>query len=102
MRPRISVVAGIVLIALMGVSHVFAGRIFFDPIYGVSTTSNIVYASGNTMGAPIPLTLDLYRPTNIGQGAVPALSPAVVLQDGGAWTSASKDHERVTIPANYL
>jgi hypothetical protein len=95
-------VAGIVSIALAGVSAVFAGRTFFDPIYGVSTTSNIVYASGNTTGAQIPLTLDVYRPTNIGLGAVPALSPAVVLQDGGAWTSASKDHERVTTPAIYF
>jgi acetyl esterase/lipase len=73
-----------------------------DPIYGVSITSNITYAFGNTTGGPLPLKLDIYRPTNIGQGAVPALSPAVVLQDGGAWTSASKEHERVTIPANYL
>jgi hypothetical protein len=102
MGRRIGVVAGIVSLAFVGASSVFAGRIFFDPIYGVSTTSNIVYASGNTTGAPISLTLDLYRPTNIGQGSVPALSPAVVLQDGGAWTSASKDHERVTTPAKYL
>jgi hypothetical protein len=68
----------------------------------VSTTSNITYGLGNTTGEPIPLKLDIYRPTNIGQGAVPALSPAVVLQDGGAWTSASKDHERVTTPAKYF
>jgi acetyl esterase/lipase len=102
MRRRICVVAGIVSIAFAGVSPVFAGRIFIDPIYGVSITSDIVYASGNTMGGPILLKLDIYRPTNIGQGAVPALSPAVVLQDGGAWTSASKDHERVTTPAIYM
>jgi acetyl esterase/lipase len=102
MKRGICVGAGILTLALTGIGPVFAGRLFFDPIYGVSNTSNIVYAFGNTTGAPLPLTLDIYRPTDIGQGAVPVLSPAVVLQDGGAWTSASKDHERVTIPANYL
>jgi acetyl esterase/lipase len=102
MNRRICVVAGVVTLALAGVGPAFAGSVFFDPIYGVSNTSNIVYSLGSTTGAALPLTLDVYRPTDIGLGAVPALSPAVVLQDGGAWTSASKDHERVTTPAIYL
>lgn len=102
MRWPIANTAGVIALALAVASPAVASRIFADPIFGVSVTPNITYALGNTTGGPVPLRLDIYRPTDIGQGAVPALSPAVVLQDGGAWTSASKNHERVTTPARYF
>src|SRR5687768_5017880 len=90
----------IICVALLQAAPVHAGMAFLDPIYGVSTTSNITYASGNTDSGPIPLRLDIYRPTNIGLGALPALSPAVVVQHGGAWTSGSK--EQAQTPATFL
>ena len=102
MSRVVSITSAFIVFTLLRVSPADAGRLFVDPIYGVSITSNITYAFGNTTGTSIPLKLDIYSPTNIGQGAVPHLSPAVVLQDGGAWTSASKEHERVTTPATYL
>jgi hypothetical protein len=98
----VSITAAFIVFTLPTAFPAYAGRVFVDAIYGVSISSNITYAFGNTTGTPIPLKLDIYRPTSIGQGVVPTLSPAVVLQDGGAWTSASKEHERVTTPATYL
>src|SRR5688572_5749177 len=87
-------------ITLPTASPAHAGTAFLDPIYGYSLTSDILYGSGNTDDGPMDLRLDIYRPTNIGQGAVPALSPAVVLQHGGAWTSGDKD--QAFTPGTFL
>jgi predicted esterase len=78
----------------------YAGTPFLDPIYGYALTTDVRYASGVTEGGPIDLRLDIYRPTNIGQGALPALSPAVVIQHGGSWTSGDKD--QAFTPGTFL
>jgi acetyl esterase/lipase len=100
MRPHVRAFCVVVLIHCVCATAALAGVPYLDPIYGVSTTSDIVYATGNTQAGPIELKLDIYRPTNIGQGAVPALSPAVVLQHGGAWTSGNKG--QAFTPATFL
>ncbi|MEX2113531.1 MAG: alpha/beta hydrolase [Pirellulales bacterium] len=69
-----------------------AGTAYFDPIYGVATTSNLVYGAGaiNGGGGSLNLLLDLYQPTDVGQGALPAASPGIVFIHGGAWQIGSK------------
>lgn len=79
-----------------------AAELYIDPLFGYSLTSDVVYGIGNTSVGPMQLKLDVYQPTNIGQGYVQADRPAVVIQDGGAWTSGSKTNGRVTTPAIYL
>jgi acetyl esterase/lipase len=82
----------VLIISLAWATLADAGTAFYDPIYGVSTTSNIVYGTGAINGGAgtLNLLLDLYRPTNIGQGALPALSPGIVLIHGGGFVSGSK------------
>ena len=72
----------------------FASRTGADPFadlpFGVSVTSNIVYATG-AVQSPAPgeinLLLDLYEPDGAG---VPSLKPGFVLVHGGGFTSGSK------------
>ncbi len=63
-----------------------------ESIYGYNVTSNLTYGTGATAGgnSSIPLRLDLYRPTDIGNGAVPENNPALVLIHGGGFTSGNK------------
>ena len=79
-----------------------AGLLYIDPLYGYHETENIQYGVGSTTSGPMSLLLDVYQPTNIGMGAVQANRPAVVIQDGGAWTSGDKDNGRVTEVAQYM
>ncbi len=69
-----------------------AASAFYDSIYGVATTSNVVYATGaiNGGGGSLDLLLDVYQPTDIGQGALPSASPGIVFIHGGAWQVGSK------------
>ncbi len=69
-----------------------AGTAYYDPIYGMATTSNLVYGAGaiNGPGGSLNLLLDLYQPTDVGQGALPAASPGIVFIHGGAWQIGSK------------
>jgi acetyl esterase/lipase len=61
--------------------------------YGTAKTSNIIYGTGaiNNGSGSTNLRLDLWRPTDIGQGAVPANTPALILIHGGGFTSGSKN-----------
>ncbi len=75
--------------------------VYYDHLFGVKVTRNVQYGTGISKGASIPLFADIYEPIGIGLADVPDDRPAIVIQDGGAWTSASKGRERVTIPAVY-
>ena len=80
------------LVLTLPAAAIHAASAFHDPIYGVSTTSNIVYGTGpinNGLGT-LNLTLDLYRPTDVGGGALPAISPGIVLIHGGSFVGGSK------------
>jgi acetyl esterase/lipase len=88
--PRLSI--ALFLACLFGTTQLWAGTAYHDSIFGVSTTSNLIYGTGaiNNGAGTLDLRLDLYRPTDIGQGAVPANSPAIVLIHGGGFTSGNK------------
>lgn len=93
----------LVLVAFVSSSPVHGGNAYYDPIYGYSVTSDVVYR----YNAPTPsgaknLLCDIYQPTDIGLGPVPTNRPAIVIQDGGAWTSGSKTNGRVVNPARYI
>jgi acetyl esterase/lipase len=79
--------------SLVYCSALSAGTAYVDNIFGVAKTSNIIYGTGaiNNGSGSTNLRLDLYRPTDIGQGALPATSPAIVLIHGGGFTSGSKN-----------
>jgi acetyl esterase/lipase len=85
----------IVLLAcsLVSCSNLSAGTAYVDNIFGVAKTSNIIYGTGaiNNGSGSTNLQLDLYRPTDIGQGALPATSPALVLIHGGGFTTGGKN-----------
>ena len=91
-RHWLSLVFLSVAMSALSASHGLAGTAFHDSIYGVSTTSNLVYGTGSINGGAgsLNLTLDLYRPVDIGQGALPASSPGIVFIHGGAWQTGSK------------
>lgn len=76
-----------------------AGTAFHDPIYGVDVTSNILYGDGPINADPHNrnLYLDLYRPIDIGQGALPAQSPGIVLIHGGGFIEGDKADERMEL-----
>ena len=62
-----------VLLLLLGASaSTHAGTAFYDPIYGVSPSTDLTYGTGlvNNGGSTLDLKLDLYRPTDIGNGAI--------------------------------
>lgn len=92
------------LVALVGfsASSAVGNLLYIDPLYGVQVTSNVVYGTGLVnSGQTKNLLADIYQPVDIGL-PVQAHRPAIVIQDGGAWTSASKTRSRVTTPAMYL
>jgi hypothetical protein len=59
------------LLAICGVAS--AGTLYQDPLFGVKTTSNLIYGTGrvNNGASSKNLTLDLYQPKKIGATAVP-------------------------------
>jgi len=89
-------------ISLPVASPAYAALLYIDPIYGFQETENIQFATGKTTSGNMPLLLDVYQPTDIGNGKVQTNRPAVVVQDGGAWTSGNKDNGRVTEIAEYM
>lgn len=89
-------------LAICAAAPVSAGLLYIDPLYGYQETENIQFALGKTTGGTMPLLLDVYQPTDIGKGKVQTNRPAVVIQDGGAWTSGDKDNGRVVQAATYL
>lgn len=89
--------------ALLAAAPASAGLLFIDPIYGYQETENIVYGTGKlTGGKTMPLLMDVYQPVDIGKGKVQSNRPAVVIQDGGAWTSGDKGNGRVVTVAQYF
>lgn len=82
-----------VLLVLSGpAGAIHAGTAFEDPIYGVATTSDIVYGTGLVNGGADTLNLlsDLYQPVDIGGGALPAISPGIVMIHGGGFVGGDK------------
>jgi hypothetical protein len=91
------------LAVLATTSPVYGGNAYSDPIYGYTVTSDVVYRPNAPVSSGTKnLLCDIYQPVDIGQGPVPVNRPAVVIQDGGAWTSGSKTNGRVVIPARYM
>ncbi|MBX3423405.1 MAG: PEP-CTERM sorting domain-containing protein [Pirellulaceae bacterium] len=78
-----------------------AGLVYVDQLYGYSVTT-YQYTMGTTSSGSVPLLADVYQPVDIGLGAIPVNRPAIVLQDGGAWSSARRTAGRVTDPARYF
>lgn len=74
--------------------------LYYDELFGYTKTT-IQYGTGISKGVAIPLLADVYQPVDIGLAPVPNDRPALVIQDGGAWTSARRDRTRVTDPAIY-
>ena len=101
--PRLSI--ALCLACLLWSAQLSAGTAYHDSIFGVSTTSNVIYGTGaiNNGAGTTNLRLDLYRPTDIGQGAVPTNSPALVLIHGGGFTSGNKSDlaQAATIFASF-
>src|SRR5262249_22672659 len=79
-----------------------SGLLYIDPLYGYQKTADIQFGTGNTSNGAMPLLLDVYQPTDIGLAPVQSNRPAVVVQDGGAWTSGDKGNGRVVTPSVFL
>lgn len=88
------------VVALSTVAPVSAGLLYIDPLFGYTKTT-VQYTVGNTQAGPVALLADIYQPIDIGNGAPPLNRPALVGQDGGAWTSAKRTAGRVVEPAIY-
>jgi acetyl esterase/lipase len=100
---RRSLTLGVILVALNSfISVGSAGLVYIDPLYGYQKTSDVQFGVGNTNLGGMPLLLDVYQPVDIGNGPVLPNRPAVVIQDGGAWTSGKKTNGRVVTPAIFL
>jgi hypothetical protein len=99
---RTTIVLLLIAAALSAASPAAAGLLYIDPLYGFQQTENIQYGVGKLTSGTMPLLLDVYQPTDIGKGKVQTNRPAVVIQDGGAWTSGDKDNGRVTYVAEYM
>ena len=100
MRRILFAAACLIPTVLSGSSQCLAGLVYIDPLFGYTKTT-VQYGTGISKGVPIPLLADIYEPIDIGNGAPPVNRPALVGQDGGAWTSAKRDSGRVTTPAIY-
>jgi predicted esterase len=70
-----------------------ADRLFIDPMFGVSVTSNLTYATKPTQSSNVSLQLDVYQPTGAG---LPDQLPAIVLMHGGYFFSGSKTDSSIT------
>ncbi len=77
--------SSLTLLCVIITKPAYAGPLFVDPLYGVSTTSNVQYgANVNGFGSNVSLTLDIYRPTEQVAGSpLPAELPAIALMHGG-------------------
>lgn len=92
----IRAIASALLLAICYARSAHAERQWVDPIYGVSVTSGVPYASKPVAGVSSgnrTLRLDVYRPTG---PDVPEQLPLVVLMGGGYFmTSSSQDENMV-------
>lgn len=80
----------------------FAGLLYIDQLYSVTRTRDVVYGVGQTSSGPMQLVMDVWQPTYNGAAPVMSDRPAIVLQDGGSWTSANKNNSRMTEFARYF
>ncbi|MBX9656892.1 hypothetical protein K2Y11_25010 [bacterium] len=87
---------------LLNVHSVNAGLLYIDQLYGYQKTADVQFGTGKTTSGTMPLLMDVYQPTDIGLAHVQNNRPAIVVQDGGAWTSGDKGNGRVVTPAIYL
>jgi hypothetical protein len=105
MNRRIAVFLFVFALALRAGQSANAALVYIDPIYGVQVTKNVQYGLGAIQDGSktkfVPLYADIYQPVDIGLGQVLPNRPGLVLQDGGAWSSADKNRERITTPAIY-
>ncbi len=78
------------MVATFQVTH--AGVLYLDPMFGVQKTYDIVYGQGliNNGTGLLDLTLDVYRPSNIGT-AVPESRPTILWMHGGGWRKGRKE-----------
>ena len=67
---------------------------FYDPVFGFSKTSDIVYGTGpiTNPNSTFNLALDLYQPADIGT-PLPAIAPGLVMIHGGSFTSMNKNED---------
>lgn len=88
---RFSAIAALLTLALSWSDITFSATIYHDPIFGVQSTTNLVYGSGLTKNGTSSknLTLDIYRPTKIST-PVPESRPTLIFIHGGGWQSGSK------------
>lgn len=98
---RIKTIVFVSLFVIVFAHRAEAGSVYLDPLYGIQKTTT-QYTIGRTQAGNVPLLADIYQPVDIGKGAVPVNRPAIVFQDGGAWTSADRTNGRVVTAANYL
>ncbi|HEY1601098.1 MAG TPA: alpha/beta hydrolase fold domain-containing protein [Pirellulales bacterium] len=72
--------------------RLLAADLYHDQLFGVQTTSNIVYGTGptNNGASTESLELDLYQPTQVTPIPVPAATPAIVLVHGGGFIDGDK------------
>jgi acetyl esterase/lipase len=88
--PRWRRIAQSLVVVALASSSIQAAVPFHDSMYGVSTTSNLIYGTGAVNNGSPNLLLDVYRPIDVGLGALPAKSPGIVFIHGGAWQVGSK------------
>lgn len=98
----VMIVGALLPAALFTASSASGAQLYLDHIYTVTRTRDVIYGSGNTQSGSMELLMDVWQPTDKGTGAVQPNRPAIVIQDGGSWTSADKDNTRVTDFARYM
>ena len=76
---------------LVFVARLDAASLYHDQLFGVQTTSNVVYGQGLVQNGASSesLELDVYRPVQ-GSTPLPAETPAIVLVHGGGFFSGDK------------
>lgn len=85
------------------VSPASAAQVYIDHIYSVTRTRDVVYGTGAVSGGgSMALLMDVWQPTYNGTYQVLPNRPAIVIQDGGAWTTGDKNNSRVTDFARYM
>lgn len=102
MSRKLFLVAALVATTFTSANRVSAALLYIDQIYSVTRTRDVVYGTGATSSGSMQLLMDVWQPTDKGSGAVQPNRPAIVLQDGGAWSTADKDNSRVTDFARYM
>lgn len=80
--------------ATLTVDEIFSTNVFIDKLFGVKTSKNIIYGTGNVRKPIVgikDLLLDIYTPT----GKTPSKLPAIIFIHGGGFEHGSKDDKEV-------